>query len=301
MILVGARKPVTEQSASERVDKIFQELKQSLRVTGVNLNFRAYAAYEAFFPAMWEAMRPNVETRAFEDASDHLRAEAVHAAAGMERLSVLARAQLGESQAFQAESALLLYHYINPKLLIFQAALAKALEQDTPEPRAAAPAGSPELIERGAPARMPPMEMIEEPADDPSARRALADMKRTLNLEELHSDYRTLALWPKYLTAAWQRMKPMVKTDGYDTTCVRLGELARRLCDQLPYPIELRRDALAASGEDMDAVLADTKRFEAALPGLILNVSLLVLDWQAPELARRSPFPAKARGRVEAL
>jgi len=301
MIVLGSRKPVTEQMASEAVAKTFEEIKQALRVTGISLNFRTYAAYERFFPLMWAAMRPNVETRAFEEAADRLREEAVHAAAGMERLSVLARAQLGESQAFQAENALLLYHYLNPKLLIFQAALARALEQDTPEPRAGKAAGSAELIERGAPARMPPMEMVEEPADDPVVRRTLRDIRHTLSLEETHSDYRTLALWPRYLSAAWQRMKPIVKTDGYDTACVRLGEAARRLAQTLPHPIELSRELVGREGEDADALLADTKRFETALPGLILNVSLLVLDWQAPELARRSPFPAKARSRTEAL
>lgn len=301
MIVLGSRKPVTEQAASETVAKTFQEIKQALRVTGVSLNFRTYAAYERFFPAMWEAMRPNVETRAFEEAADRLREEAVHAAAGMERLSVLARAQLGESQAFQAESALLLYHYLDPKLLLFQAALARALEQDAAEPRADRPAGSAELIERGAPARMPPMEAIEEPADDPAVRRALADIKRTMALEELPCDYRTLALWPRYLTAAWQRLKPVVRGEGHYTASLRLGELAGQLASTLPHPIALSRDSLSRDGEDVDAILADTKRFVRCLPPLILNVALLVLDWEAPELARRSPFPAKARTPVEIL
>lgn len=283
---------VTEQRADPATERLFHEIRQTLRVTGISLDFRAYAAHGSFFPAMWEAMRPNAETRAFEEAGDRLREEAVHAAAGMDRLSVLGLARLGESQAFQAEAALLLYHYINPKLLVFTSALAGALEGAPPR----GPRGSAELLEKGEPARMPPMEMVEEAgAEDPAVRRTLRDIKRTLALEEIHSDYRTLALWPRYLSSAWLRLKPVVGTQGYRMTCQRLTELARELAARLPHSVGLSAQALARQGADPDAVLRQTREFERTLPPLILNVALLALDWQAPELARRSPYPARAR------
>lgn len=297
MMTVAKAKPVPEEKAAGRVERLFHEIKQTLRVTGVPLNFRLYAGYERFFPAMWEAMRPNCETRAFEEAGDVLRSEAVHAAAGMERLSVLGRAQLGESQAYQAENALRLYHYVNPKLLVFTTALKLALEGKAPRGCAAASA---ELIERGAPSRMPPMEMVDESPEDELLRKTFRDIKRTLGADPINSDYRTLALWPRYLAVGWQRLKPLIRTEGYKTTCARLIEHSQRAAAALPLPVTLDIADLARDSEEYAAVLAQTRRIEELLPPLILNVALLTLDWQAPELARRSPFPARPRPAGEA-
>jgi hypothetical protein len=49
-----------------------------------------------------------------------------------------------------------------------------------------------------------------------------------------------------------------------------------------------------ALGEDADEVMQTTEQFEQLLPGLILNIALLALDWSEPEELARSPFPAPA-------
>jgi len=127
MFGLGKPKQVTEREAEGEVERVYHEIKQSLRVTGVNLNFRAWAGYEKFFPVMWDAMRPTVETRAFEEAADQVRAEAARAAETLGRLDAASQVQLGESQAYQIKAALDLYHYVNPKLLVFTSAVKLAL------------------------------------------------------------------------------------------------------------------------------------------------------------------------------
>jgi hypothetical protein len=47
---------------------------------------------------MWDALGPNVETRAFEDAADRVRAEAVQAAASLSRLDAAVAVRLNESR-----------------------------------------------------------------------------------------------------------------------------------------------------------------------------------------------------------
>jgi hypothetical protein len=47
-------------------------------------------------------------------------------------------------------------------------------------------------------------------------------------------------------------------------------------------------------GED-EEVLEKTDSFERLLPGLIINIALLELNWQSAEALSRSPFPAERR------
>lgn len=288
------RRPVEEREAQAPTARIYHEMKQTLRVTGVGFNLRAWAAYDRFFAAMWEAVRPNCETRAFEEAASRIRAEAVSAADHIGRVGALARAGLGESQAYQAEASLMLYHYLDPKLLLLTSAVRLALEGRA-HGRGEAPPGAVQLIERGAPARMAILEAIGERGAEPEVRRTFRDIRRTLGFEAARSDFRTFALWPRYLSAGWEGLKPLARGGAYDRAARHLGEVSRALARSLPYPAPLALDELRRQGEDVEGAAASVSEFEAMLPKLVLNASLLALDWRAPELLRRSPFPARPR------
>jgi hypothetical protein len=286
--------PLVEGESSAETARLFHEIRQTLRLTGVPLPLRALAARESRFPALWAAVLPNAETRAFEEAADRLRDEAVHAAARLDRLSVLGRAQLGESQAFQAEAALLLLHYMDAKLLLLFSTLASALEDAPPAPLPGQGRGSSELIERGAPARMAPLELVDEPVEDEALKKVFRDIRRALGCAELPQDFRVLALWPRYLTPAWQRLKPVARSVEWKETAARLLALSRELARTLPHPVSIARPA-PGEGEDPRALLGELKALEAEGSLLVADAALLILDWQAPELARRSPFPAQPR------
>lgn len=289
-----SRRPVEEREAAARTARVYHEVKQTLRSTGVGSNLRAWAAYDRFFPAMWEAVRPNCETRAFEEAASRIRAEAVSAADHIGRVGALSRAQLGESQAYQAEASLMLYHYLDPKLLLLTSAVRLALEGRA-RGRGEVPPSAVQLIERGAPSRMAIMEWVEERGAEPEVRKAFRDIRRTLGIDPQAGDFRTFALWPRYLSAGWAGLKPLVRGGAYDRAARHLAEVSRALARALPYPVPLPVDELRRQGEDMEGASASVREFEEMLPKLVLNASLLALDWQAPELLRRSPFPARPR------
>ena len=213
----------------------------------------------------------------------------------MGRLSALPKAQLGESQAYQVQAALALYHYLDPKLLVFASALTQALEARGERARPEGPRGSAELLERGAPRKMAAMELVEERPSEETARRVFREIKRAYGLSSVSGDYRTLALWPKYLASAWERLKPMARAEGRRVAAARLRDLSRQLALELPYPAVLPAEAAGDA-----ALLADARELERSLPPLILNVALMYLDWEAPELLRRSPFPALPRPGGEA-
>src|SRR5690242_9263066 len=206
---MASPRQVSEHEAHGEVERVLYEMRQTLRVTGLDVTVRTWAGFERFLVGMWEAMGPNTETRAFESAADEVRAQAVEAAEHLGRPGVWDMVVLGESQRYHVRGALELYHYLNPKMLVFTSAVKLAL-QDEPV-GALQPLGSAERIERGAPARMMAMEWVPEWPDDARLRNLFKDILETVGPPALPGDFRGLALWPEYLEAAWERLKPRMK------------------------------------------------------------------------------------------
>src|SRR5687767_10855882 len=109
MITVNRKAQPHAPRPSAEDETALYEMRQTLRVTGLHPDLAALAFSDGGPARFWEAVRPNVETRAFEEGADRLRDQAVQAAATFDRLSALGLAQLGESQAYQAEAAVMVY------------------------------------------------------------------------------------------------------------------------------------------------------------------------------------------------
>jgi hypothetical protein len=227
MLGFGKKKPVPEHEAEGEIERVYHEIRQVMRVPGVNLNFRTWATFEKFLPAMWDAMRPNAESRAFEDAGALVRTSATERAQQLGRLDTAAGVALGESQVWQIMKAVDLYHYINPKLLVFTAAVRRALEGEPFEPDGSAENAV--TLAWGVSPKMYPMEMIAEEPDDERLCALFENIKQTFSLSQINSDYRTLALWPDYLEAAWQKIKPVAESEPFRTAADELRAMARSL------------------------------------------------------------------------
>lgn len=292
MLGIGKHTPVAEHEADGEIERVYHEIRQVLRVSGVNLNFRTWATFEKFLPVMWDALRPNLETRVFESAADRVRSETVTAASQMPRLNAPRSLQLGDSQRYQIQAALDLYHHINPKLLVITSAVRLALDG---EKMGGGTAQRIEQIECGEPPNIYPMEMVVEKPDDDRLRDLFDDIVKTLGLSTINSDYRTLALWPDYVAAAWAKLKPLVQEAAYQQAGHALRMTARIAARQMPFAFDLSRERVAELGEDVDEIVKQTQNFEQLLPPLILNIALLQLDWKTPEALRQPPFPAKLR------
>jgi hypothetical protein len=151
------------------------------------------------------------------------------------------------------------------------------------------------LIERGVPERMYPMEMVCSDPEDDDTRQLFDDIKETLSLSSINSDYRTLALWPNYLEVAWRDLKPITKRQEYRESSHRLREHSRDLARAVPVPSAFSSQELEKLGEDSAEIISTTDGFEELLPSLIINIALFQLDWSAPSEAAMSPFPAAPR------
>ena len=282
--------PIAEHEATGNIAEIYHDIRRTFRVTGVNLNFRTWAAFERFFAAMWASASPIAQTVAFEQAADSVRTHAAALATTLPRIKAGAESKLGDSQRFQIARALGLYHYVNPKLLVFTVLVRHALEQESRR-TPTAPQGAAHLLVGGAAPRMAPMEMIDEQSADRRLRRVFRDIKKTLNLSSVNSDYRTLGLWPAYLEAGWTQLKPLVKSEAYKTGSQQISDEAARAAEALPVPYGLDRRRLKQLGESHERILDVTTRFERLLPSLILNIALWSREWVSDDELRASPYP----------
>jgi hypothetical protein len=261
-------------------------------VTGVPVELRVLAGFSVFLPRMWDAVRPNLATRDFEDAADQLRASAVEAAARMDRLA--AGVPLGESETYRLRGLLDLHHYVSPKLLLLAATVRAALDGALLGP-VVENMGAIEQVERGAPPAMHALEMVAERPEDATVRELLADIEETLELPAASGDWRSLALFPDYLAAFWARLRPVALGDAWRGAGRALGQEARSLALGLPHPVPLSRERLANLGEDLRGVYRATDDLERILPGVVLDVALASLEWSSPGDLAESPFPAATR------
>lgn len=277
---------IDEYEATDEIEEIYYDIRQSFRVTGVNLIFRSLAVYDEFFIKMWQEIQPVVITSQFCEAADRLRLEATLSAAKLKK-DINKEYDLGESQAFQIKDALDLYHYINPKLLLMVSYLQFALAEENRN--SLSQSSHSKIILRRIPTDMYPMEMISENPNDPVVKKVFKDIKNTLGLKSLNSDYRTLGLWPGYLSKAWMQIKPVVQSKDYKTAAKELRDRSRELAVSLP---------ISRSGKQIDfskaSNLSKVKKmisyFEDILPGLILNIVLFQLDWKSSEQLKTSRF-----------
>ena len=165
-------KPISERSATGELERVYHEIKETLRVTGVPLIFRTLAGYENILPLFWDQLHSNLQTRDFETGADRIRVRAAQASAILVPSRGQARVMLGESQRFQIQRALSLYHYVNPKILLLMSALKISLHGENIG-RADANLGSVPLIARGVPRRMYPLELASDPAGGSTCSRCI--------------------------------------------------------------------------------------------------------------------------------
>src|SRR5438477_600192 len=68
---------VSERDADGETERVFHEIRQTLRASGVDLLFRALAVYGKLLPVLWEETFLNAESMAFEEEADHPRLAAL--------------------------------------------------------------------------------------------------------------------------------------------------------------------------------------------------------------------------------
>lgn len=283
---------IDETQADRQTIEIYELVTRKVRIGRVPLLFRALAAEKALLPC-WQALRPAIRVRAFEEAADDLRARAARAA--VELGCPLIETQLEWAgydfdQIDEIRGQVDIFHYVDSKLLMAVSVLSQALRGAVGGAKKGARAE--QRVPRGVPPDMDHIELVPEEANGTLAR-PFRSIRAHHGLGLIPDDFRALGRWPKYLDLAWTDAR---KRDDEPPAKVALEALlaqADEAARQLPVRVEIEDSALRTAGAEPGRVRALLDRFRKAMPGLVLDLALFKVQLDGAEAARESPFPIR--------
>ncbi|MFQ5775559.1 MAG: hypothetical protein ACE5GS_13645 [Kiloniellaceae bacterium] len=277
-------RPVPEYRAAGALKERYEDMKAVFQVPWMGVVTMAYAHYAAFYDTLWTGLRPLCASRPFVSAFQALRAFVEEAAAGLDPPPIVPRLEaIGyaprEIDAIRAINEV--FSHGNYPYLIVATIVRDLLEGG--EPRAARDA--PPFAGRHAPDVEVPFVLLEAHHADPPTRALYEDIKATLGLPFVNTDYRAFARWPSYFHLAWGDLKPVVATPAYERLIETVHARAVAAARALPNPGGLTPAALraaAAKDASVSEVLEVCRLFQWLLPGLVANVAYFRRQLRAP-------------------
>jgi hypothetical protein len=272
---------VKPEAADPPVRRIYDDTRRTLHVPWIGALFQAYALYPDYLEMAWNEPRPVLGTPQFAADAAALGNAADQTVARFYTPSYSSRDVAAMNLNLPAiRETIDAFHTGNPKLLLVATALQRAFEEGpvggaggTGWPR---PSGEPGEAEEER-AEWATVEMVDDDEASEAVKMLYADIKATLGLPLVNSDYRAMALWPDYLTLAWRDIKAHLHTADYETEVRRLAGLAREGVDRFAVPVWATREAAQRAGvpaDQLDNLGAILRLFAGLLPGLILNVAM---------------------------
>jgi hypothetical protein len=283
---------VDETQADRQTIEVYELITRKMRVGRVPLLFKALAAERALLPC-WQAIRPAIRVRAFEEAADDLRIRAARAA--VELGCPLIETQLEWAgydldEIDEIRGMVDVFHYLDPKILLAAAVLSKALKDGAGGVKRGARAE--QRVPRGVPQDMDHIELVAEDANG-GLGKSFRSIRVHLGLNIVPDDFRALGRWPKYLELAWGDARNREEEPGARSALKELLQQADDAAAQLPARVQIGEAALQAAGADPARVAALVERFRKAMPGLVLDMALFKVQLDGGEQARESPFPVR--------
>lgn len=268
--------PLPEYLARGERKRWYEEMKRALQVPWMGVVTMAYAHYPTFFAAFWGGAKPLVASEPFVREFQALR-KMVEAEVG--KLSPppiakrLADAGYAPRELEQIREMIEVFSHGNFPYLLLATLVRLLLEEG--EMRGAGEA--PRFEGRHAPDVHVPFVLMENHHADAPTRAVYAEVKATLGLPFVNTDYRALARWPSYFALAWADLKAVVAGADYAAICQRVHvAVVRSTAQVLPNPGGLTSSTLRAAAAE-DAPLEEVQRvarlFQWLLPGLVTNIA----------------------------
>lgn len=269
--------PVREENATGEIKTIYEDVKQSLKLPWTPIIFQAFAAYPSFLQFIWHQLKPSVLTEQFHNDSNRSRgvAEAYMSQAHKpiyKHEDALAN-DLSIDDLVHIQTKLEALNYGNPKLLLISTTLYRAIGgisiggNGEPEP------SHDDFGDRVI--RKIDINPVGEDEAADSVKAIYREIKSTLNVPFVNTDYMTLANWPGFLRLFWEDIKQLIDKPAHSAGKDALSGFAYQASDRLAYPVKMGRDEMESAGihEENFNDIEDTVRFFARLvPGLLLNM-----------------------------
>lgn len=268
--------PVPEYLADEALRRRYDEMKDILQVPWMGVVTMAYAHYRDFYDTLWQGLKPLCASKPFVEATIGLRGfverEVVRFRPAPIRARLLERGYVSRELQGIAEMVEVFSHGNFPYLLI--ATITRLLLEGVDLP--GKEESVPRYEGRHAPDVTVPFVLMETHHADTPTREVYQDIKHTLGLPFVNTDYRALARWPSYFELAWLDLKPLVTSPEYTEFTGQVHEQAVQFAAGFPNPGGLSATAICeAAGRDapLEEVRSVAQLFQWLLPGLVTNVA----------------------------
>lgn len=269
--------PVPELLADARLRAVYEDTKLTLGVPWMGVVTMAFAHYPTFYATLWAGVRDLCGSSAFDEACASLRAHVEAQATALSPASLVDRllAQAyAEREIDEIRAMVEVFSQGNMPYLLL-AAGAHLLLEGQPVGR---PGPTPPRAATAAATPLPRLTLIEPHHADAPTAAVYADIRATLGLPFVNTDYRALARWPSYFALAWGDLRRVVVSAAYEPVVQSIHDFAVSQWDTLPVTPALTSPALVAAAQadaPLDEVRDVVRLFQWLLPGLVTNVACL--------------------------
>jgi hypothetical protein len=268
-------RPIPEHLAEGDLKARYDDMKAVLGVPWMGVVTMSFAHYRHFYDALWRGVRPLCAGGAFAAACRGLRADVettVKALAPPPITDRLAALGYAPREIAQIQEIVEVFSHGNfPYLLLATIArlLLEGEELDATD-------AMDQLAEQRRSNLRERLVLMEPHHADPTTGRVFEEVKATLGLPFVNTDYRALARWPSYFALAWSDLRLKIAQPAYEALAAGVHAAAVATARSLPNPGLLRAGELraaAGSGAREGEVLSVVRLFQWLLPGLVTNIA----------------------------
>lgn len=268
--------PLPEYAAEGRRKALYEDMKRTLHVPWMGVVTMAYTHYPNFFETLWQGLKPLVQSQAFVVQARSLRRFTEDAVAALTPPPLLAQLQALEyapREIAEVNKVIEVFSHGNFPYLLIATLTRYLLEGGDMQGRGDV---NPFAGEQPS-GTQAPLVLMEPHHADASTQALYDDVKATLGLPFVNTDYRALARWPSYFALAWSDLKPMARSAPHEALCMAVHTQAlQAVRDLLPQPGGLdsaRLVAAATHDAPLTEVVQMARLFQWLLPGLVTNVA----------------------------
>ena len=268
--------PLPEYMATGQIADWYEETKETLQVPWMGVVTMAFAYYPTFFGELWRGIKPLCQSQVFVEASRELRGYVEKRTLDLQPRSLVP--QLTEMGYAPREISAIrqmndVFSHGNQPYAIIATIARYLLEigdmgQDTEVTT---------FEGRHAPDVNVPFILVEAHHADSPTQGVYEDIKKTLNLPFVNTDYRAFARWPSYFARAWGDLREIAGTAPHENICLDCHNMiVKMVTKEFPNPGGLDAEALrqaAVQDASLEEVREVCRLFQWLLPGLITNVA----------------------------
>ena len=270
-------RPLPEYLATGDLKDKYEDMKAVFQVPWMGVVTMAYAHYPRFYDTLWAGARPLCASHAFVTASVGLRQLVEHEVVRLSPPPLVPRLEEAGYAPREIDNIRAMVEVLShgnfPYLILATITryLLEGGEMSTVR-------DAPGFAVRHAPDAVVPFVLMEPHHADPSTRAVYEEVKATLKLPFVNTDYRALSRWPSYFAMAWRDLKDVAGGPAHEALAERIHGQALDLARTLPNPGGLTSTTIreaAADDATLNEVLQMSRLFQWLLPGLVTNVAYL--------------------------